>query len=304
MMQMVSLLIMETSLIEKMVGKDRAAELTFNPDRQDSFCLHDRQGELKELFSKQYFKGVLSPLEWWQGGVDIHLPETRDEASSITVSTREAKDYFAQGHSVLINDIENFDQSLAPGIREVIQSLSLPSLTYGRHLIYLTPAGGGTAPHFDQNINIVVQIHGKKTWWVAPNESVHLPLTRHTLGTDCDGELATYVDGSFPEEMPQNTTEYVLKPGSVLFVPRGAWHCTQAETDAAALNLTLSTPSYADVYLATLRSYLVRDPSWRKSVQWNLKESETHFDELIEGLGQKIHMLGTEDVKNACEGME
>jgi len=289
---------MTTRLLDSLIGTDCADKLISNPDSVDSFCLHERSEELKELFIKDYFDSVLSALDWWEGPVDVHLPEARDEATSLTVNAHESQKYFATGHGLLLNDIESQDHSLIPGIQEVIQTLNLPSLTYGRHLIYMTPKRGGTAAHFDQNINIVIQIHGEKKWWVAKNESVQLPLTRHTLGLPGDGELSTYLDAPYPQSMPENAKEYTLRPGSVLFVPRGSWHKTYAKSDAVALNLTLSPPSYADLYLATLRSYLICEPSWRKSAQWN---NEKDFQELISGLHEKIHLLGLEEVRMACE---
>lgn len=69
-------------------------------------------------------------------------------------------------------------QEFLQGLRK---DLGLSALTYGRCLIYATPDGKGTATHFDQNINFVLQVHGTKKWKIAPNFEVPNPLTRHTL---------------------------------------------------------------------------------------------------------------------------
>lgn len=97
-------------------------------------------------------------------------------------------------------------------------------------MVYATPDGKGTAAHFDQNINFVLQLQGTKTWWLAPNTHVENPTQRFTIGQPLDPELASYVEREMPSEMPGllegNCLKVVLRPGSMLFVPRGYWHRT------------------------------------------------------------------------------
>jgi 50S ribosomal protein L16 3-hydroxylase len=119
-------------------------------------------------------------------------------------------------------------------------------------MVYATPDGKGTAAHFDQNINFVLQLQGNKKWWLAPNLNVENPTQRYTIGQDLDHELASYSDPEMPSQMPtEDCREILLKPGSMLFVPRGYWHSTEAEGEALALNFTFSQPTWVDLFTRT-----------------------------------------------------
>jgi len=150
-------------------------------------------------------------------------------------------------------------------------------MTYSRSLIYAIKVGEGTAPHFDQNINFVVQISGKKKWWIAPNTSVENPMTRYTIGTQADPELDSYLDDELPTEFPKEAMEFTLVPGSVLFLPRGAWHKTEATEDALSLNFTYSAPTWIDMLQAALRGRLAMSPYWRQTADF-VTDQELHTE--------------------------
>ena len=63
--------------------------------------------------------------------------------------------------------------------------------------------------------------------------------------------------------MPTAQREIVLRPGSLLLVPRGMWHATRADDDALALNFTFTAPTWLDLLAVALRSKLALDPAWR-----------------------------------------
>jgi hypothetical protein len=69
-------------------------------------------------------------------------------------------------------------------------------------------------------------------------------------------------------ELPEQATEALLVPGSVLWLPRGTYHETRGEGDvaSAALVVQLELPSDAEVLLSYLRRYLVQDERWRVPV--------------------------------------
>jgi 50S ribosomal protein L16 3-hydroxylase len=141
----------------------------------------------------------------------------------------------------------------------------MSALTQQRCLVYATPAGRGTAPHFDHNVNFVIQLHGTKAWRLAPNTNVVRPMTRHTMGQSVDPELETYARLPMPDAMPADHTEVVLEPGSFLFVPRGTWHSTRATTDALSLNFTFTPPTWIDLFTAALRGRLAISREWRET---------------------------------------
>lgn len=246
----------------------------------------------------------------WQGDVQVHLPDVSDEASAIEASPGDAKRLFANRMALLFNDVEKQIPELKEWIEAVRSDLGLPSMTYGRCLVYATPAGKGTAAHFDQNINFVLQLHGTKKWRLAPNKHVDNPTVRHTLGQPVDPELASYAS-SMPTESPfEDAIDVTLKPGSLLFVPRGWWHTTEAEGEALALNFTFTQPSWADLLTAALHGRLALSPEWRELADGVSSSdparralAEERFDMLLVELAHDLPNWRAADILSATEGI-
>ncbi|MBH48334.1 MAG: hypothetical protein CME71_09225 [Halobacteriovorax sp.] len=242
----------------------------------------------------------------WPSTVNAYQDGTADEVNSITVSAKEASNLFSQKKSGLYFDDPNrFDPLIEQMLQELRIDLGLSNLTYARSLIYVIAKGKGTAAHFDQNINFVIQVTGSKKWWIATNKSVKNPLVRHTLGHPVDPELESY-SGIFPESMPEDATEYILKPGSVLFLPRGCWHKTEALSDAISLNFTYSAPSWLDLISAAIRSRLVHSEAWRETADFvNDPELAPHavdkFDQLLSELALDAATWKASDILSATE---
>jgi 50S ribosomal protein L16 3-hydroxylase len=270
------------------------------------FIVHDLKDSIRELTELPFLQSLEHLMNVWPQKVDVQLPMLSDEASTVEVSTDDASKMFENGMGLLFNDANNISPLLSQWLGGLRQELGLPALTYGRNLIYATKAGKGTAPHFDQNMNFVIQIHGIKKWWVATNEVVVNPMTRHTMGQPIDDELAGYVRAPMPTKMPDDATEITLKPGSMLFVPRGSWHSTEAETDAMALNFTFSAPTWIDIFTAALRSRLSLSPAWRQTAdfvsdQQRLPEAIEKFNMLLAELSYEAPEWRAEDILEAIE---
>ncbi|MEJ7603231.1 MAG: cupin domain-containing protein [Kofleriaceae bacterium] len=160
------------------------------------------------------------------------------------------------------------------------------------------PGGEGTSPHFDQNVNFVLQLHGTKTWSLAPNTHVARPMTRHTIGQPVDPELQSYARLPMPDELPADRTDIVLEAGSLLFVPSGMWHQTHATTDALALNFTFSPPTWIDLFTAALRSRLALSSAWRETAE---PLSVTTFEALLRDLAEEAPSWVATDILAATE---
>ena len=243
------------------------------------FVIHHNPDDLKVLRTQPLVESLETLISLWQSHVQVHLPDLRDEASAIDVPPSEAKNYFDQGMGLLFNDVNRFSPIIQEWVDQIRMDLGISALTYGRSLIYVTPDGKGTAPHFDQNINFVLQISGTKKWTLGPNSSVENPMVRHTMGQPTDSEMQTYLQAPMAEEMPEETITFELGPGSLLFVPRGVWHSTEAEGHALSLNFTFSAPTWIDLFMAALRSRLVQSPEWRETA---LISEEEKFEGLLE----------------------
>ena len=267
---------------------------------------HDLFESTSELTDLPFLKSLDDLLKFWPKPVDCYLPGIADEVNSITTSTDEAKKLFKEGRGLIFNDADTESDVLRRWVDELITELGLSTLTYGRSLIYAIPAGKVTDPHFDQNINFVYQIHGTKKWWVAPNHHVENPMTRHTIGAPTDPELASYAP-EMPETFPSGASEFTLKPGSFLFVPRGAWHTTKAsDEDTLSISFTLTAPTWIDLLTAAMRGRLAQNSEWRETADFvtdkeHHLEATEHLDYLLAELSSEIPYWRAKDILGATE---
>jgi bifunctional lysine-specific demethylase and histidyl-hydroxylase NO66 len=94
---------------------------------------------------------------------------------------------------------------------------------------YLTPAGSqGFAPHWDDIDAFLLQLEGTKLW------KVYAPR--------CDEEtLPRFPSRNMsPEELPPPVLEVALKPGELLYMPRGWVHQAVASPEASSFHITIS----------------------------------------------------------------
>ncbi len=254
---------------------------------------------------------ILSSLESllnsWPLPIEAHLPDVRDESSAINATASDAAKLYTNGMGLLFNEAHLISPLLHDWLEQIRQDLQLSALTQSRCLIYATPDSKGTAAHFDQNINFVVQITGTKVWSMSPNRHVENPLTRHTMGTIPDPEMMSYLDQRLPERMPEDAKSFELNPGSVLFVPRGYWHSTEASGDALALNFTFTAPSWLDLFSAALRSRLAMSADWRATADGVANSDDRvqagkRFNDLLQSLVKDLPEWRAEDILEATEG--
>lgn len=267
-------------------------------EKNEPFVVHKNDHFIKPLLDLPFLSSLDTLLKSWPAPIQAHLPDVRDEASSIDTNPKNARKLFDNGMGLLFNDVQNISPLLEEWLIEIRRDLGLSALTYGRCMVYATPDSKGTAPHFDQNINFVLQIHGTKKWWIAPNHSVDNPMTRHTMGLDPDPELMSYLDAPMATEMPKDARAFELKPGSLLFVPRGAWHSTEAEGDALSLNFTFTAPTWIDLFTAALRGRLALSPEWRETAH---VAGEEKFDYLLSSLVEDLPNWRAGDILSATE---
>jgi len=262
------------------------------------FVVHGLRGSVAELLAIPLLASREALLGSWPAEVEAHLPDVADEVSAIKASPSDAAKLFASGMGLLFDEVERFVPLLLPWLDALRSDVGLSALTRQRCLVYATPAGKGTAPHFDQNVNFVLQLRGTKIWRLAPNTHVERPMTRHTIGQPVDVELQSYATLPMPDELPGDQTEIVLGPGALLFVPRGMWHATHATTDALALNFTFSPPTWIDVFSAALRSRLALSSDWRETAR---PRSVATFDALLRELAEDARSWAAEDILAATE---
>lgn len=274
-------------------------------DRSDSFVVNTDHG-IAALTDLPFLASLETLLLTWPHSVQAHLPVVADEISSIDVTSEDARKLFQNGMGLMFDHAQRLSPELRLWLEAIRVDLGFSALTQSRCLIYATPDGKGTAPHFDQNANFVLQLHGKKTWWLAPNQHVEHPLSRHTMGQPTDPELESYASHPLPSAMPENAISVELKPGSLLFVPAGMWHSTQAEGEALSLNFTYHAPAWLDLLTSALRSRLALSPAWRQTAHgvadpFRREGAAENFDYLLKELTQDLPHWQASEILAATE---
>ena len=274
------------------------------------FVVHDLKSTLHSIFDLPFLQSLETLLSAWHLPIQVHLPDVADESSAIDATSKDARKLFQNKMGLLFNNVHSMSTELQNRLEALAKDLGLPTSTHARCMVYATPDGKGTAAHFDQNINFVVQMQGIKKWSLAPNANVENPTARFTIGQELDPELSAYVESEMPTEMPTNgRVEFTLKPGSVLFVPRGWWHTTEAEGEALALNFTFNQPTWIDLFTLALKSRLSLSPAWREladgvtSMHEDLRANATgELNDLLAELVDDLPNWRAEDILWATEG--
>jgi hypothetical protein len=108
--------------------------------------------------------------------------------------------------------------------------------------------GPGIGFHYDSNDNFVCQGYGSKRWRIAPNTHVRYPLFGYGSGTPITRHHRIEAPRGLPYEMPANARTIEMRPGMVMFVPRGTWHEVESMTEASLhFNVQAGLPTWGDL---------------------------------------------------------
>eukprot|EP00900_Chrysochromulina_parva_P014365 jgi/Chrpa1/2292/Chrysochromulina_OHIO_Genome00011864-RA len=136
---------------------------------------------------------------------------------------------YASGASLIINRVDK----LWPRVHELCARLAR-DFRYAYGNVYLTPPGSQTVPpHSDDHDVFIVQLHGTKHWLVWPTVhplSQRRPFADEQAGKDGrrlpDGTSRLTLETLGPPEL-----DVLLRPGDVLYIPRGVVHLIEPEPE-------------------------------------------------------------------------
>lgn len=260
------------------------------------------QNKLKDLIELPQLQNLEALVAARSLKVRACLPDFDDEYSSISLDPQDALKAFRNNMTLVFDSMQAQEKKIATVLTNIREDLGLVTgglennLCRARSIVYATPAGAGTRMHFDANANFIIQLSGTKRWILAENTSVKNPTERFTVGAfEMPAALEKQCHAELLYEMPENANEIIMKPGCVLFVPRGYWHATDTEEDSISLNFTFSQPSWADVFTKSLQEWLLNSPDWRALADGiESKDSQRknfaieQFESLIKDLSLKM----------------
>lgn len=159
---------------------------------------------------------------------------------------------FADGATVILPHLHRRLPGLAAFCRGMEHDFSMPYQTN----IYLTPQNAqGFRTHYDTHDVFVLQISGTKSWRIY-NTPVALPHRgqRFIAENTPKGEV---------------TQTFKLKPGDMVYIPRGVMHDADAEKQkGTSLHITVGALAYTwtDLMLEAMSTVSLKNPEFRRSL--------------------------------------
>src|ERR1700677_2941450 len=168
---------------------------------------------------------------------------------------------------------------------------------------FASPSGDGLPCHFDADDVISIQLSGSKTFEVAKGDDLPFPVGRqfgpNMLPAD---ELYPQATQGFPRPEGLRFERLRMDPGSVLFMPRGTWHSSRAESDSLSVSVGLRPPAALDYLVRQLRFLLLQDPEWRRPL-YDIAHADARRDtelqrleSLLETLPGRLAQLSAADI--------
>lgn len=181
---------------------------------------------------------------------------------NVAVSGDAAASFFHAGFTIYGVEPELRSPSIRRWLTELERELGLPS-PFIRTSAFLSKPGPGARMHFDAQESFVVQLRGRKRWWLAPNRDVDFPTENYIAGDAVSPSLEAQLHRPLAKELPKDAVEVVLKPGSIMFVPRGTWHATETLEESWHLDLMMPLPTWGDHVGTLLAQHFATKAHWR-----------------------------------------
>ncbi|MWV17334.1 cupin domain-containing protein [Pseudomonas sp. L-22-4S-12] len=145
-----------------------------------------------------------------------------------------AEDTFGQlpehDWTLLVQAVDQF----VPEVAELLKQFNfLPSWRIDDVMISFAAPGGGVGPHYDNYDVFLLQAHGQRRWRIGQM-------------CDADSALLEHSDLRILADFEQ-TDEWVLEPGDMLYLPPRLAHFGTAEDDCMTYSVGFRAPSAAEV---------------------------------------------------------
>ncbi|MCX4242643.1 JmjC domain-containing protein [Paraliomyxa miuraensis] len=285
--------------LETLVGRARAEEFARSAWWPRPFVAHgsvDRFGISRELVSAPYDELIRD----YEGERRVWCNDRHGAQRMIQVHDGDlAACALHSGSAVTLEFIDRTPHFDAGWGLEVIEALGYPAVPALLAVTcFVTPAGTGANKHLDAAPFFILQVRGRKHWWVAENREAPHPLEGWgpSWVTPVPPELRAHA-ARISGEMPPDCEHFELGPGDVLYVPGGAWHRTHCDETSLSLSFIPRVPSWAQVIIDHLVEHLRAQPAWRApAVGLSLPggdeaSARAHLDGLLEPLRAELREL-------------
>ena len=167
------------------------------------------------------------------------------------------------GLTVYLRDIAPYAAGAYAFLSELEAELGIAQGS-ARLTAFSSPHDDGVACHYDAEEVISVQMEGSKTFCVAPMDEIPQPYgSQFGPGMAASEDMYAQTRQAFPDASRATFEAIRMTPGSVLFLPRGTWHRTEATEDSYSISIVLRPLSLLETLQQQLQGLLLQQPAWR-----------------------------------------
>lgn len=215
---------------------------------------------------------------------NLYCTETESKAGRLLrPSPSKLQILMSQGASVVADDV----QHLTAPIRDLCKSLSQAFAgRVGAHVYSSFQGVQAFGTHFDLHHVFAVQTEGEKTWRLYQNRA-----DRPTTFPFDSPEVRRWLTESRGEVM----TEVRMRPGDVLYLPRG-WYHDAVATDGPSLHVTFSiTPLSGRAFFRTIETLAMEDPTFRAWLRPAAEKGGEGLRAQLKEMGEALAALASGD---------
>lgn len=201
---------------------------------------------------------------FYRGPIDV----TRGAIGQYKVSGASVSGWVTDlGLAARLSELERTLPGAGPWVAALGRELGVPAGS-GRLNAFVNPPGVGLGVHCDPVEHLLIHVAGEKTIRLHANPAgPHVTASHAIAFTPSSREGVQYPEG-LPawSSLGDRGETVLLRPGSVLFMPRGTYHETLGGDAgvSASLVVQFELPNLADLTLAYLHEYLLQHPRWRR----------------------------------------
>ena len=193
------------------------------------------------------------------------------------INVKDVATYINKGASIVLSEMETYCEgsaALAASLQAVIGGLSCCNLycSFKKH--------PGFLPHFDIMDVYVFQIDGEKDWEIFETHFENPMLKPGCHQMSFTREQHAINKGNIEKRL-------TMKPGDVLYLPKGKYHAAIATTDHS-LHLTYGMePPRALHFIETIVQSLYMDAAFRQEMPHY--DDTVSYDKIIHEIADKLH---------------
>ncbi|MFP3517142.1 cupin domain-containing protein [Pseudomonas sp. SIMBA_077] len=218
------------------------------------------------------------PLSFGRG---LRSPQTFDTRAS-------AGSLLQLGLTVFMQDVAPALSGAPQFLRDLERELGVAS-GCARLSAFACAGDDGVSCHYDAEEVISIQLLGRKTFHVAPMDEIPLPYgAQFGPGMVAVENLYEQARDGFPDPAQATFQSFDLQPGSVLFLPRGTWHRTQAQEPSLSLSIVVRPPVLAEALLGWLQPWLLGDARWRLPLYGPVNTQQSALQPLLRELATRL----------------